>query len=294
MQILPVLIPVHDTLLSGRIYRNTADLSEPQPGLVISGSWLTVKEQMSDAYARRLAARGFTVLTFDFTGFGESQGSWRQTEIPARKISDIAAAARFLSTFSAVRGGRVGCLAICASAQYAAAAIEQGAPIHSFASIAGWFHDTSTVAAYYGGPSGVQARIARATRALSSELSDEKPVLVPAYEPGNDRAAMFIPLDYYANPERGAIPQWRNEMNEASWLYWLGYDGLRAASRLRVPSLFVHGDECALPDNVRAITARLSGARVEWHPGFQVDFYDRDPLVDMACEAAYQHFSRTP
>jgi hypothetical protein len=83
-------------------------------------------------------------------------------------------------------------------------------------------------------------------------------------------------------------------MHEASWLYWLGFDGLRAAGRLSVPSLFVHGDECALPDNVRAITARLpASTRLEWHPGFQTDFYDRDDLVTLASQTAHEHFGRT-
>lgn len=85
--------------------------------------------------------------------------------------------------------------------------------------------------------------------------------IVPAYEEGNELAGMFIPLDYYAIPARGAILEWRNEMPEATWLYWLTYDRLTTAERVHVPTLFVHGDGCALPDNVKRIHARMTALR---------------------------------
>jgi len=151
----PVLIPAEGRLIAGRIHRNTDDPTEPQPGVVASGSWLTVKEQMADLYATQLAALGYTVLTFDFRGFGASEGTPRQTEMPVRKIADIVAATRFLRSLSCVRGEKVGYLAVCASAMYAGAAVEAGAPIGALASVAGWFHDTGSVAAFYGGAAGV-------------------------------------------------------------------------------------------------------------------------------------------
>lgn len=287
----PVLFHSGGVALVGRIHRNVDNLIDVQPGLLITGSWLTVKEQMPDRYAAELAARGYTVLTFDFAGFGESGGEPRQTEMPIRKVTDISAAAHFLGTLSCIRPAKVGHVGICASAQYAAAAIDAGAPIDALVSIAGWFHDTATVAALYGGPTGVNTRIARATAALENAGAGMKAAMVPAYESGNDRAGMFIPLDYYANPGRGAVPQWRNEMNEATWLYWLSYDGLRPAQRLRVPTLFVHGDECVFPDNVRRIHERMPGPkRLLWRAGAQIDFYDRPDLVALAVAAADEHF----
>ena len=103
----PVLIPAEGRLIAGRTHRNTDDPTEPQPGVVASGSWLTVKEQMADLYATQLAALGYTVLTFDFRGFGASEGTPRQTEMPVRKIADIVAATRFLRSLSCVRGEKV-------------------------------------------------------------------------------------------------------------------------------------------------------------------------------------------
>jgi fermentation-respiration switch protein FrsA (DUF1100 family) len=92
-------------------------LNERQPAVVVTGSWLTVKEQMADLYAARLAELGYTAITFDFAGFGDSGGDLRQVELPDRKIADIRAATEFVSTLSFVEPGRVGYLAVCASAQ---------------------------------------------------------------------------------------------------------------------------------------------------------------------------------
>jgi uncharacterized protein len=287
----PVLIPAGGVLLAGRIHRNVDNLTEPQPGVVVSGSWLTVKEQMADLYAARLARLGYTALTFDFAGFGQSQGSPRQTEIPARKTEDIIAATLFLRALSCVRGDQVGYLAICASAMYAAAAVELGAPIAALSSVAGWLHDSASVAVFYGGEAGVAARLARAREALEQYLTAERMPMVPAYEEGNDAAGMFIHMDYYSNPSRGKVPAWRNEMSEITWAYWLTFDGLRAAEQLSIPTLFVHGDGCALPANVKRIHERLRAPKkLIWHPGFQVDFYDSPDLVDLSVSATDEMF----
>ena len=273
----PMVFPANGTSLVGRVYRNVDDLVTPQPSVVITGSWLTVKEQMPRTYALRLAEQGITAFTFDFTGFGQSGGAPRQLELPARKIADIAAAADFLSTMAFVRG--VGHVGICASAQYALAAIAQGARIRSFVSIAGWYHDAKSVAPFYGGAEGTRLRLGRAREALETWAKSGEVIMVPAYRLGDDRAGMFWELDYYANPKRGAVPEWKNEMAEMSWLSWLTFDGLRSASDVTVPTLIVHSDGCAFPDHVRSVYAALKGPKqIEWAAGSQIDFYDQDPM----------------
>ena len=290
----PYLFLNGDIPLAARVYRNTDDMFVQQPAVIITGSWLTVKEQMADIYAAALADRGYTVFTFDFAGFGESGGSPRQAEIPARKIADITEAAKCVSGLSCVKAGGVGYLAVCASAQYALAAIAGGAPIASFASVAGWYHDTASVAPFYGGAEGVSLRLGRAREAFDAFLRNGEVRTVPAYEDGNDRAGMFFELDYYANPGRGAVPAWKNEMAEFSWLYWLTFDGLRAAPGVGVPTLMVHGDGCVLPDNARAVHKSLAGpAELVWADGQQIDFYDQPEQVSLAVDAADEHFRRT-
>jgi len=288
----PLIFESGGTMLSGRCYRNTMSLAIRQPAILVTGSWLTVQDQMPALYARQLARRGFTALTFDFAGFGRSGGAPRQLEMPVRKIADIIAAVEFAHTLTFTK--TVGHLAVCASAQYTAAAIARGARIQSFVSVAGWFHDTDSVAPFYGGAEGVARRLDLAARAIERFVTTGNVVMVPAYESGNQDAAMFLDLDYYANAERGAIPAWTNQMAVMSWQHWLLFDGIRNASSLSAPALFVHGDGCVFPENVRRIYERLSvPKKLVWMDGVQVDFYDRPDLVEPAVDAACAHFDAT-
>lgn len=276
-----------DLHLAGEVFRNTPDLTTPQPAIIITGSWLTVKEQMAETYARPLAERGYTAFTFDFTGFGESSGAPRQAEIPDRKIEDLIAAANFLQTLAFVERDTLTHLAICATAQYGLAALARGSAIARFISVAGWYHDPITVAPFYGGLPGVATRVASATQSLERFVSTGALDLVPAYRPHDESAAMSFELDYYGNRSRGAVPAWKNEMAVLSWAYWFTFDGLRAADQVRQPALFVHSDGCVFPDNVRTIYERLQGPkRLIWADGTQSDFYDQPDHVSLAVDAA--------
>ncbi len=276
-----------DTQLAGRLFRNTDRLDVRQPAIIVTGSWLTVKEQMPETYAVPLAERGYTVFTFDFAGFGESQGAPRQTEIPDRKIADLVAAADFVETLAFVEPGTLAHVAICASAQYGLAAIGRGSRVARFVSVAGWYHDPASVAPFYGGMPGIATRLDESTIALDRYLATGVVDSVPAYKAGDERAAMFFELDYYGNPSRGAVPQWTNAMGTMSWSYWLTFDGLRAADRVQTPALFVHSDGCVFPDNVRSVSDRVRGPKqLVWAEGTQTDFYDRPEQVALAIDAA--------
>ena len=276
-----------DLGLAGQLFRNTDRLDVRQPAIIVTGSWLTVKEQMQELYATRLAERGYTTVTFDFSGFGESAGEPRQTEIPNRKIADLIAAADFLSTLSLVEPNTIAHLAICASAQYGLAALARGSRVARFISVAGWYHDTTSVAAFYGGLTGVAQRLETARTALERYRRTGQVEMVPAYKLGDETAGMFFESDYYANPSRGAVPAWRNEMATLSWAPFLLFDGLSAADRVGTPTLFVHSDGCVFPENVRLIHNRLRGSsQLVWGSGTQTDYYDQPQQVDLAVNAA--------
>jgi fermentation-respiration switch protein FrsA (DUF1100 family) len=271
----------------GELFRNTDRLDIRQPGIIVTGSWLTVKEQMPETYAIRLAERGYVVLTFDFAGFGESSGEPRQAEIPDRKIADLIAAADFLSTLSFVEPYTLTHLAICASAQYGLASLARGSRVARFVSVAGWYHDPVSVAPFYGGLAGAAARIDASRAAIERFTATGAVDVVPAYKVGDPAAGMFFELDYYGNTARGAVPAWKNQMATMSWWYWLSFDGLRAADRVSAPALFVHSDGCVFPDNVRSVHARLRGPKqLAWSEGGQTDFYDQPAQVEFAVNTA--------
>jgi uncharacterized protein len=264
------------------------------PGIVVTGSWTTVKEQMAGLYGRRLAQRGFVTLAFDFRHWGASEGLPRHFESPERKIRDIANAAAFLQTCAEVADGDVGALAICASAGYVAHAVARGTPLRSIVLVASWLHDAATVPAIYGGDSGIARRLDAARGARDRFEKTGTATYVAAYDPDDPEAAMFFPLAYYAERDRGAVPEWTNRFAVMSWAEWLTFDPIAAAPSVSTPTLMVHADEAALPDNARRFFAALPGPKhLLWTVGTQTDFYDREPQVGFAVDVAVAHFRRT-
>lgn len=277
--------------LSGHLFTS----GRTAPGVVVTGSWTTVKEQMADLYAGKLAQAGFTTLTFDFANFGESEGEPRQLESPSLKTADIEAAARWLATESQLTTGPVGGLAICASAGYMAGAIARGAPISAFATVAAWLHDPGTIGQVYGGDEGVAERQRDGESAREAYEASGEVRYVPAYSDDDPKAAMGEMVGpYYGDPAKGAVPEWTNRFAVMSWPEWLTFDALAAAPGIRVPTLMVHSEEAAFPDNVRRFAEKLAGPRrVLWREGSQLDFYHEPAQVEPAVETAADHFRQT-
>ena len=273
------------------------------PGLVVTGSWTTVKEQMPQVYAQRLATAGYAALTFDFRGFGESEGVPRRAESPSRKTEDLRAAVDLLATASAIDPERIGLVSVCASSGYAAAEASGDPRVRSLVMIAPWLHDAELVEIPYGertayGGTGVPALVAAGEAARERYARDGTVELVPAASASEPEAAMFAPdpeeLDYYLNPARGGIPQWGNRFAVLSWPEWLGYDALASAPMLRTPTLVVHSENGAIPDGARRYAAAMPvPPKVVWIEGTQFDFYDRPATVDRAVTEALGHLAAT-
>ncbi|CAN5619845.1 hypothetical protein BH24ACT15_BH24ACT15_03850 [soil metagenome] len=153
-----VRFPSGTDILVGDLHR-PVDAPDTGPAVVVTGSWTTVKEQMAGLYARRLAAEGLTALTFDFTGYGQSQGIIRDLEDPNQKAADINAAVGFLTTLDGVDAERIGAVAICASSGYTAVNAARDPRVASMALVAPRLHDPELVQPYYGGDDGVTTRI---------------------------------------------------------------------------------------------------------------------------------------
>ncbi|SJM33942.1 alpha/beta hydrolase [Mesorhizobium delmotii] len=146
----------HSEQIVGDLYLpEDMDPAKARPALVVTGAWMTVKEQMAARYAREMADRGFVALTFDFRGWGESGGARRQYEDPSAKIADIEAAVAYLATRPEVSKDSIGGLGICASSGYMVTAAAKDAGIKSVALVAPWLHDAEVVEQTYGGKDGV-------------------------------------------------------------------------------------------------------------------------------------------
>ncbi|MBE8476154.1 alpha/beta hydrolase [Streptomyces justiciae] len=289
----------HKVTFSGRGNTLTGNLflpdgGDPAPGVVVAGTWTSVKELMADRYAERLANRGFAALSFDFTGFGESQGEPRDVEDPARKVRDIHDAVTFLAGHPAVDADRLGALGICAAAMYMADNTAHDPRIGSLALVAPWLHDAAICEAAYGGADAVAQKIKTAREARDRFTRTGEIDYVPVVSASDERAAMPYDIDFYLNPARGGIPEWPNRFAVMAWEDWLTYDSLVLAPRITRPTLLVHSEDAAIPDGARRFHAGLAGPRdILWTQGTQFDFYDQEPQVTLAADTVAAHFGRT-
>jgi uncharacterized protein len=264
------------------------------PGVIVTGSWTTVKEQMPDLYASRLAEKGFATLTFDFRYYGESGGEPRQYESPQTKIEDIKHALTFFETLDAVDPNKIGGLSICASAGYMATAVAEDSRFKSFVAVAPWLHDAELVKAMYGGDEGVKEKIDRGNKSREKYEKTDEMDYVPACSATDSKAAMYgAVFDYYLNPKRGAIPQWKNQFALMSWPEWLEFSAMPKAKEITVPALFVHSENAAIPDGAKKFFKDIPGKKdFFWTQGTQFDFYDNDEQVNKSVALAALHLEK--
>ena len=264
------------------------------PATVITGAWTTVKEQMPANYAEAMADRGYAALVFDFRNWGESGGNERQLENPTNKTQDIIAAANYLTTLVEVDADRIAGLGICASAGYMADAAVQSEDIKSIALVAPWLHNPEIVNEVYGGEESVQSLIDTSQKARAKYETTGKISTVPAASDTNENAVMYQ-APYYTEADRGAIPEYVNEFNLASWQGWLTYDAISTADNLDKPVMIIHSEAAAIPQGAKEFYSRLSGEKEQlWLDDVsQFDFYDSPEAVTTASDAVAKHFEQT-
>lgn len=286
-----VNFPSQNQTLVGHLYLpDNYQEGDKLPGVVITGAWTTVKEQMPAIYARELADRGYAALVFDFRGWGGSPDSIRFLEDPTRKTVDINAAADYLVTRPEVAADKVAGLGICASAGYMSDAAAANPNIKSLALVAPWLHDAAIVEAVYGGKDSVDRLIAAAAEAKDAAT----PVYLEAASLTNDKAVMYQ-APYYTETDRGLIPEYDNKFNLASWQGWLTYDALKTADIQQKPALLVHSEAAAIPQGAKEYAQR-GGDNVRLimlDNVTQFDFYDQPEAVTTSSDAVAAHFSAT-
>lgn len=276
----------HGNLLQGTLYLpETA--ATPLPAVVVTGAWTTVKEQMAGTYARELAVRGYAALAFDFTGWGQSEGTPRYVEDPATKTADIHAAAAFMAALEETDPARISGLGICASSGYMAAAVADDDHFQRVALVAPWLHDPAMAEAIYGGADAVAGLIAASEAEGAADT-----VLLGAST--TDTNAVMVQAPYYTEEDRGLIPAYDNKFSVASWKPWLTYDAQASAERLRKPMLMVASPAIALPAGAEAYVDRTKAPVEKLWLGedvTQFDFYDRQDAVTTAADGIAKFLS---
>jgi uncharacterized protein len=258
---------------------------ERLPVIMVFGAWTQVKEQIQHLYGRKLAEQGYAVLNFDFRNWGESGGKPRFYESTSEKVKDVLNAIKYLKTHPAIDASKISLIGICAGAGITLRVTAQSKDIKNTATVAAWLQHPSTTPLFYGGEEGVQHRIALAEAAQKKFQQTGEVDYVEAYNPNAATAAMFFPLDYYGNGERGRVPAWDNQFAVMGWKEWLtmnSIDGI--AEKINRPVIMVHSDGSALPDNVKRFYSVIpsKNKKLAWLEGEHTQFYDGDTHVDAA------------
>jgi uncharacterized protein len=250
--------------LSGVLRRPETD--HAVPGVVLTGPFTGVKEQVVGHYAERLTAAGFATLVFDHRGFGDSEGDPRQHEDSAGKLQDLLDATSFLAAAEGVDADRLGCVGICLGGGYAVrhAAFDPG--IRALVTIAGGYNDPRAMRQAMGADA-YTAQMRASTELLQRQYETGNVEYMPAVAPEGQPAAMGgqEPYDYYGT-RRGLAGGWENRVTRLSIRSLLTFDAAGAADFLdATPLCVIHGrkDDYCSPRGAQAL---YEGARTQEHP----------------------------
>ncbi|MEO1678177.1 MAG: dienelactone hydrolase family protein [Pseudomonadota bacterium] len=280
--------------LSGTLYLPEGHDGAALPAVVVTGAWTTVEEQMPRLYAEEMVARGFAAFTFDFRGWGKSGDlpqNVRFVESPEAKTSDIRAAIAYVATLPEVDATQINGLGICASAGYMVDAVAGNDLVQSVGLVAPWLQNEDIVNAVYGGEDGVAGLIE-----MSRQAEADGGQIIPAAGPEGAEGVLMPIGGYYYEADRGAIPEYDNQWNNAGWEGWLTYHPADNAPRLDKPLAIVHSEAAAIPQGVRSFLESFTGeATQRWLEDVtQFDFYDNPEDVTRAADTMAQHFAAPP
>jgi fermentation-respiration switch protein FrsA (DUF1100 family) len=270
--------------LKGDLYSpdNFEDSSQ-YPAVIVQGSFSSVKELMPAAYAARFAEQGFVALAFDYAHYGESAGEPRQLEAPGEKTLDLKAAVGYLTGLPYVQA--VGMVGVCTSAANAAYLPAAEPRLGALATVAAFLPGPALYEAMYG-TDGVAEGKARSAESRRKYEQTGEVDLVPAYSETDTTAINYGPVgsyDYYLNPERAAIPAYRNEAALMGLEQFLELDPISQAPAIAVPTMVVHSDQSAFPDQAKALYDGVKGEKeLVWADGNHYDYYDSPARIDNA------------
>ncbi|MEM7549803.1 MAG: nuclear transport factor 2 family protein [Bacteroidota bacterium] len=274
------------------------DPEKKYPGIVVTGSWTSVKEQMPDEYASLIAQKGNITLTFDFTGFGESEGEIRQFEDYSLKINDIKSAITFLTQHKNVDNETITGLGVCASSGYMAHATAQDERIKKLVLVAPWLHNPEIARSIYDlRPGGTDGLLASAAQAKETYEKTGEVEFVLAASELDPYSAMYVPqnaFDYYLNPAKAAGPAYDNRFAVMSWEPWLNFDGISSANEISQPVLIVHSESGAVPQGAKAFYELLDSEKeIVWLNEYdQQQLYFHEDAVNAAMDEVVNYLNK--
>ena len=259
------------------------------PGIVLTGPFTGVKEQVVGLYANRLCRAGFATLAFDHRGFGQSGGR-RAHEDSQGKLADLRAAVGVLAAHPTVAADSIAAVGVCLGGGYAVRAAAADPRIKAVAGIAGAYNSPD----YLIDRMGIDAYRAALDDFLA-RYDEELPAVAANDE---EEAAMggTEPFAYYGTARSTAV-SWENRVTRGSLHSLMTFDALSAARLLgATPLLVVHGraDSYCAPELADALYTRTPGDKqLHWvDTKVHIDLYDNERYVVEAVTVAADFLNR--
>ena len=292
--------------LAGHLYRPPgAAPTDRTPALVMCGPFSSVKEQTLPHYAERLSDAGYTVLTFDSRGFGESEaapGRPRWHYDPSEIVQDYCSAVSHLLTRRDVDRDRVGIMGVCMGGGYAVSVGARDKRVRAVASVAGGYNIGGTFQQFLG-VDGFAAYYRRINDIVQRQYETGEVQYVPtiAHQLSAEVPVAAMPNDeaysYYDRTHGDHAPTWSEKMTAASFGPYFIYNAITHAPLVApTPLLIIHGtrDLFLLPEYAQAAYDAAVGPKqlvwIETHN--HIELYDQDPYVSQAVAALVPFLER--
>jgi pimeloyl-ACP methyl ester carboxylesterase len=259
------------------------------PGLVFTGPFTGVRDQVTGLYAERLAAAGYV--------------SWRSTTATSASRAAIRAATRIRRASSPTCGppchscaparrstpGAAGPSGSAWAGGYALKFAAFDPRVKVFAGIAGAYNTPYAMRSGMGADRYGQVLASFTAVAEDRDRGGEVQYLPAGAAQGEAAMPGEEPFAYYGTG-RGASAYWENSVTRASVRELLTVDNMSGADfRSATPGLVVHGvqDADCSPEGAREAHERIGGPkRIVWLDATRhIDLYDTEPYVTQAVEA---------
>lgn len=267
------------------------------PAVIVAGPMTGVKEQVAGLWAEHLAKAGFLTLAFDHRNFGESEGTPRQHEDPAKKIEDLKNAISFLASLPEVDSSKIGAFGISMGGGYVLQLAAWDRRIKAVTIVASGLNLGDTFLEMMGKEALIK-RLEELNAARQKHYDTGEVQYIPAVATGGKPAAMTgdEPFEYYGT-SRSWSPGWINRYTTESIENLMSFNAVPYAHHVApTPLLIIHGknDKYCLPKFAQEVFDKAGEPKViMWVDApNHIDLYDVEKYLEPAINKTVEWFNK--
>lgn len=253
-----VLFDSHGTSCTAHVYRPAPRGDAPTPVVVMAHGFGAVQALRLPAYAERFAAAGYTVVTFDYRGFGDSAGQPRQVLDIAMQHQDWSAALALARSLDGVDPARVVAWGTSFAGGHVLTLAGRGEPLAAV--IAQVPHVSGPAAARATGLAAVARLAPLALRDTVRALRHREPLYIQSAGRPGETAAMTTPdaspgLDRLRTDSGLEPGAYREDVAARIILRIALYSPRKVAAKITCPVLFQIAEQDAITPSAVALAA---------------------------------------